>query len=168
MPAQNGFAGSKNVCAMGSTLYEQDFYAWTREQAERLRGLCRTNDLDIENLAEEVEALGRSERDAVRSQIRRLIEHLLKLRHSTARDLRAGWRRSVIEARARLDDKMSPSLRADVEASRDRLFAIARRLASADLERHGETPILPERCPYALDDMLAEDFFPEPEAHRED
>ena len=60
--------------------YADDFYAWTQHQAMVLRTMAvADNRFDRDNLAEEIEALGRSERDAVRSQIRRIIGHLLKL-----------------------------------------------------------------------------------------
>ena len=52
--------------------YDDDFYAWTQHQAEVLRSLHVTdNRFDREHVAEEIEDLGKSERDAVRSQIRR-------------------------------------------------------------------------------------------------
>jgi hypothetical protein len=63
-------------------LYRQDFFAWTRDQARQLRELkeARPNiPLDLEHLAEEVEGLGLSDLRRVRSQVRRIIEHLLKL-----------------------------------------------------------------------------------------
>ena len=65
--------------------YEDDFYAWTQHQAEVLRTMpVSDNRFDREHVAEEIEDLGKSERDAVRSQIRRIIEHLLKLAYSPA------------------------------------------------------------------------------------
>lgn len=79
--------------------YDDDFYAWTQYQAKVLREL-RTDDnrFDREHLAEEVEDLGKSERDAVRSQVRRIIEHLLKLAYSPAAGPRYEWMGSILEA----------------------------------------------------------------------
>jgi Domain of unknown function DUF29 len=83
--------------------YDDDFYAWTQYQAEVLRTMRRAdNRLDRDNLAEEIEDLGKSERKAVRSQIVRIIEHLLKLEYSPALDSRSDWEASVIEARQEL------------------------------------------------------------------
>ena len=68
-------------------LYETDFYVWTQRQAEALRRLAETRpnvDLDFPHLIEEVEDLGTSQRDAVRSHLRRIIEHCLKLEYSRA------------------------------------------------------------------------------------
>jgi len=67
-------------------LYATDYYAWTREQAAALRRLAASRadlPLDLDHLAEEVAGLGKSERRAARSQMRRLLEHLLKLHSST-------------------------------------------------------------------------------------
>src|SRR5882757_1194864 len=89
--------------------YEDDFYAWTQYQAEVLRSLhVSDNRFDREHVAEEIEDLGKSERDAVRSQIRRIIEHLLKLAYSPAEQPRYDWMHSVADARAALEDKLSP------------------------------------------------------------
>ncbi|MGH6920050.1 MAG: DUF29 domain-containing protein, partial [Geminicoccaceae bacterium] len=107
-------------------LYERDYHAWTQVQAAALRRMVRERIetvLDLPHLAEEVEDLGRSERDAVRSQVRRIIEHLLKLEYSDAREARDGWKDTVADARAVLDDKLSESLRRDLEAVLPRLYA---------------------------------------------
>jgi Domain of unknown function DUF29 len=73
--------------------YEDDFYAWTQHQAQVLRTMpVSDNRFDREHVAEEIEDLGKSERDAVRSQIRRVIEHLLKLAYSRSSNrASAGW-----------------------------------------------------------------------------
>ena len=96
--------------------YDHDFYAWTQHQAMVLRTMAvADNRFDRENLAEEIEALGRSERDAVRNQIRRIIEHLLKLAYSSAQQPRYDWMASIAEARDTLEDQISPTLRRDAE-----------------------------------------------------
>src|SRR5690348_12394884 len=114
--------------------YENDFYAWTQHQAEVLRTMpVSDNRFDREHVAEEIEDLGKSERDAVRSQIRRIIEHLLKLAYSPAQTPRFDWMHSISDARAILEDKISPTLRRDVEAALERLYAAARRSAALAL-----------------------------------
>src|SRR5439155_12953594 len=95
--------------------YEDDFYAWTQYQAEVLRSLkTRDNRFDREHVAEEIEDLGKSERDATQSQITRVLEQFLKLAHSPADRPRYGWMRSIAEARGVLRRKLSPTLRRDV------------------------------------------------------
>jgi hypothetical protein len=72
-------------------LYEDDFHAWTRDQAKALRRLAqaRPNEaIDFAHLIDEVQNLGKSQRDAVRSHARTVIEHCLKLEHSGAREPR--------------------------------------------------------------------------------
>jgi hypothetical protein len=72
--------------------YEDDFYAWTQHQAAVLRSMpVSDNRFDREQVAEEIEDLGESERDAVRSRIRRIIEHFLNLAYSPAEQPRFGW-----------------------------------------------------------------------------
>ena len=83
-------------------LYDEDFHAWTREQAKALRRLAETrpnDEIGFRHLVEEVRDLGKSERDAVRSQLARLLEHLLKLQHSPARESREGWYDTIGDAR---------------------------------------------------------------------
>src|SRR5438445_396828 len=107
--------------------YEDDFYAWTQHQAEVLRTMpVSDNRFDREHVADEIEDLGESERDAVRSQIRRIIEHLLKLAHSPAEQPRYDWMHSISDARAALEDKLSASLRRDIEATLEKLYADGR------------------------------------------
>jgi hypothetical protein len=149
--------------------YDDDFYAWTQYQAQVLRSLdTRDNRFDRENLAEEVEDLGRSQRDTVRSQVERILVHFLKLTHSPARPPRSGWIDSIIEARSVLENKLSPTLQHDVAERLPRLFQIARKRAVAQLEDYGEAAAaaaLPNECPYTVDQILAEDWYPEPPTH---
>jgi hypothetical protein len=145
--------------------YEEDFYAWTQYQAQVLHSLrTRDNRFDRDNLVEEIESLGRSERDAVRSQVRRILFHLLKLGYSPARQPRFDWMGSVIDARAEIENKLSPSLRRDADERLARLYVIARKRAALDLLKHHEDEAaqsLPTECPYTLDQILAEDWYPE-------
>src|ERR1044071_8815523 len=107
--------------------YDDDFYAWTQYQAEVLRSLPTSdNRFDRENVAEEIEDLGKSERNAVRSEVRRIIEHLLKLHYSPATDPRADWMASIVGARAELEERLSATLRRDIETSLPRLYRSAR------------------------------------------
>ena len=147
-------------------LYEEDFYIWTQRQAAALRHLADTRpnvDLDFPHLIEEVEDLGTSQRDAVRSHMRRIIEHCLKLEFSSAVDPRGGWYASIIDARTEIDDKLSPSLSRDLDEQLPRLWNQARSKADNGLRRFGEpdaADLLPADCPYALDDLLTDGWYP--------
>src|SRR5207302_7604132 len=96
--------------------YDDDFYAWTQYQAEVLRSLkTRDNRFDREHVAEEIEDLGKSERDTVRSGVRRILEHFLKLAYSPSTEPRSDWMVSIANARAELEDKLTATLRRDAE-----------------------------------------------------
>ena len=152
--------------AKAAKLYEDDFYLWTRSQAEALRRLAAerwNGPLDLEHLAEEVEDLGTSQLSTVRSQIERVIEHLLKLEFSPAADPRRGWLVSVLNARGHAADRMTAAMRNEIEPALPRLYARARRRAVISLTEHGEldlAAVLPKTCPYTLDQLLDEDWFP--------
>jgi hypothetical protein len=146
--------------------YDDDFFAWTQHQAMVLRSMAvADNRFDRENVAEEIEDLGRSQRDAVRSQIRRIIEHLLKLAYSPAQQPRFDWMASIAEARSTLGDKISPTLRRDAEAVLPALYDDGRERAEIGLRGHGEAQAadnLPIECPYTIEDILRRGWYPEP------
>jgi hypothetical protein len=148
-----------------SAHYDDDFFAWTQHQAMVLRTMeVADNRFDRENVAEEIEDLGKSERDAVRSQIRRIIEHMLKLAYSPAQQPRFDWMASIAEARATLGDKISPTLRRDAEAMLAKLYRDGRRQAELSLRAYGEDQAvdsLPQSCPYLLDEICREDWYPD-------
>ncbi len=82
--------------------YDDDFYAWTQHQAAVLREMpVADNRFDREHVAEEIEDLGNSVRNAMRSQVRRIIEHFLKLQHSPTQEPRYGWMASIIDSSTR-------------------------------------------------------------------
>ena len=145
--------------------YEDDFYAWTQYQAEVLRSLkTRDNRFDREHVAEEIEDLGKSERDATESQITRILEHFLKLSHSLADRPRYGWMRSIAEARGTLKKKLSPTLRRNAEETLPSLYEEAREQAILGLREYGEdaaAAALPLECPYTLDLILHRGWYPE-------
>jgi hypothetical protein len=122
-------------------LYDQDFVLWTEQQAAALRRAKSANlPLDWENLAEEIESLGRSDRRELASQIRRILRHLLKLEVSPAAGPRGGWRTSILEARSEIEDLLqdSPSLRREVARIIAKELGVAVKLAIDDLRQHGE------------------------------
>jgi hypothetical protein len=128
-----------------NTLYDIDFLRWTEEQAAALRraeeSLRGSNlPLDWENLAEEIESLGISQRAALRSQILRILSHLFKLEASPAAEPRRGWEDSIDDARGEIEGIMqdSPSLRREVPGLVTAQTAVAAKRAMRDLDRHGE------------------------------
>ena len=159
--------GSETVTSMpDGPRYDDDFFAWTQHQAMVLRTMAvADNRFDRENVAEEIESLGRSDRDAVRSQIRRIIEHLLKLAYSPAQQPRFDWMASVAEARAALGDKISVTLRQDAETMLPKLYEDGRDRAELRLRSHGEIQAadnLPTECPYTIEEILRRGWYAEP------
>jgi Domain of unknown function DUF29 len=145
--------------------YDRDFFAWTQQQADLLRRAAareRTPDLDFENLAEEIESLGKRDRRALASQIARITEHLLKLQYSRAEESRPGWENSVdvhrSKARRILAD--SPGLKGELETILKESYEDGRRFAARSLRTELDPKTLPEVCPYRLDQILDRDWWP--------
>ena len=144
-----------------TTLYTQDFYAWTQEQAARLEAR-QFDALDIVNLVDEVISLGASERRALGSHLIILVLHLLKWRYQPDGRLTShSWSDSIRNARIQIDllVETSPSLRPLLPEILTRYYPKARRLA-AD-ETHLALVTFPEACPWSIERLLDYDFFPE-------
>ena len=151
--------------------YEVDFYKWTQTQAARLRGLGArgsNQDIDWENVAEEIESLGKSDRRQIGSRLETILEHLLKLRFSTTVQPRAEWINTVQRERRTVADLLldSPSLRPQVHTLIARNADLARGAASAALGEFGEHEAARRA---SVDDMmdlqervLDESFIPHP------
>jgi DNA-binding SARP family transcriptional activator len=153
------------------TLYDEDFVAWSKQQAEALRSAARTGSnhlLDWENLAEEIEGLGISQRSALASYIMRIIQHLAKLEFSPAVDPRNTWRKTIrlarIQAERRLED--NPSLKAEVIGIVEAETRRGLESAFADLEEYGEMDEVGantlRRAKYTPEQILGDWFPPEP------
>lgn len=149
-------------------LYEQDFVRWTEQQSNALREVARFNTnlpLDWENLAEEIDSLGRSIRRELRSRIAVILEHLLKLEHSPAVDPRRRWIDTIM--RERLDIELllddSPSLKGEVGRMIAETSPRVAQLTSRVLEGHGEHVGALAPPAYSEDQVLG-DWLPGPPA----
>lgn len=150
-----------------ATLYETDFYEWTQRQASALRRLAteRANtELDLENLAEEIDDVGKNRKHEVESRLETIIEHVLKLAFSPAWEPTNQWKRTLRVHRrdllAILED--SPSLWRFAEEELAHAYKHAAgqaRLSHIDLTL---API-PSECPFLFrEELLDQDWFPEP------
>ncbi|HKM62514.1 MAG TPA: DUF29 domain-containing protein [Acidisphaera sp.] len=124
-------------------LYDQDFLAWTQEQAARLRqaAASRVNaPIDWEHVAEEIEDLGKRERDELEHRLETIIEHLLKLQHSPAVEPRAGWVATIVRSRGRVEILLedNPSLTPDITAVLSRAQRLAVKTVKSELAMRGE------------------------------
>jgi hypothetical protein len=138
------------------TLYETDFAEW----ADRTAGLLRARrfgDIDWESVVEEIETLGRSERAAVRSQLRRMLAHLIKQRVQPERD-GASWRTSVASARFEIRNEIrdSPSLRRHLEDNLHLIYGDAVEEALVQMNRQAAD--LPAECLWTVDRLMDGDI----------
>jgi Domain of unknown function DUF29 len=140
--------------------YATDFYTWTQQQAEALRAKDWAA-LDPEHLAEELDDLGHSIQHAIESQLERLLLHLLKWRYDPATDPRRLWRLSLLDARHEIRKHLARNrrLRDFPAACLAEAYRYARQVAA--LETDVPLATFPEVCPWAVAQVLDEDFLPE-------
>jgi hypothetical protein len=138
--------------------YDEDFAAWSAEQGRLIR--ARDFDaVDLDNVAEEIESLGRSDRHALKSRLTVLLAHLLKWQHQP--DYRStSWRQTIVEQRRRIRDLLveSPSLRAFVVKILPEIHADA--CEDAGMETGLPAGTFSEDCRFSLDQILGKDFYP--------
>ncbi|MGF1568210.1 MAG: DUF29 domain-containing protein [Nodosilinea sp.] len=137
-------------------LYDRDFYAWTQQQARLLRG-HKLSELDITNLAEEIEAMGRSEKRELASRLEILLMHLLKWQFQP--NLRSrNWQLTIQEQRLRLEQHLSenPSLKALLPDYLEGAYPLATLSAERETGLNG----FPEVCPYTVDQIFDSTFLP--------
>jgi Domain of unknown function DUF29 len=152
------------MSASVAQLYEEDFVRWTEQQSSALRDAARVDTnlpLDWENLAEEIESLGRSQRHELRSRLAVILEHLMKLEYSPAIDPRTGWIDTIGRERLNVEDLLqdSPSLRGEVGSMIEYLKPRVARLATASLFGYGETVKKLPPGDYTEEQVLG-DWFP--------
>jgi len=140
-------------------LYEQDFYAWTQDQATRLRA-GRIMALDREHLAEEIESMGINQRNDLKNRLRVLLQHLLKWQFQP-QERSSSWVGTIVEQRDRVDLLLedSPSLRRLLTEALAYSYPRARRAASRETELPLST--FPDACPYTLEQLLNDEFWPD-------
>ncbi|HEY9850931.1 MAG TPA: DUF29 domain-containing protein [Leptolyngbyaceae cyanobacterium] len=148
-----------------SQLYDTDFYAWTQEQAKLLRE-GNLECLDISNLVEEIESLGKQEQQELVNRLGILIGHLLKWEFQSENRSRS-WFATIREQRRRIHRllKKNPSLKSYLpealgEASEDGLDLAVR-------ETSLSYKVFPSECAYNLEQILDANFFPGIESDRE-
>jgi hypothetical protein len=142
-----------------SKLYSTDFSTWISQTAQLLRER-RWHDIDVANLIDEVEDLGKSERRAIDSQLTRLLLHLLKWQYQPQRRSDS-WLDSITDARTQIDlaIKDSPSLKGYPAEQLEESYRRARRQAA--IQTKLEIVVFPQTCQYSLDLVVADDWLPE-------
>ncbi|MEB3189426.1 MAG: DUF29 domain-containing protein [Snowella sp.] len=140
------------------TLYESDYLAWLENTLEKLR-TQQYEQVDWENLIEEIETMGRSEKNALESNLIIILLHLLKWQYQPQK--RSGsWERSIIEHRRRVRRALqdSPSLKPYLVTILEESYAEAIKQAKAETELPLAT--FPKACPYVLAAILDDQFLP--------
>ena len=141
---------------MQSNLYETDFYAWTLEQSQLLQE-GNFKHLDIANLVEEIESLGKQQRQELRNRLGVLIGYLLKWDYQPGKRSKS-WRVTIQIQRGEIEDLLedNPSLKSYLPEAIVKGYRAGLSLVAL------ETPLdyqdFPQECPYALDQLFDSGF----------
>ncbi len=141
-----------------ANLYKKNFYAWTQQQSQLLRHQ-QWNQLDIPNLIEEIESLGRIERRELRNRLSILIGHLLKWEFESAKRSR-NWLVTIRLQRREILKLLSENsrLKADLEEALPEAYQNAKDLASGETNLPLST--FPQECLYTLAEVMSDRFYP--------
>jgi len=150
-----------------ATLYERDFYEWSIVQATKLRAMAAArinSELDLENLAEEVESMAGSDRRELLIRLELILVHLIKLAYCFYPDPRRQWSNSVQAQRGSIEKllKQSPSMRRLMpDMLQDAYAAALEKAATETIDLTMDEP--PTLCPFDLNDqVLSRTYIPEP------
>ena len=140
-----------------SSIYEEDYQQWLDETVLLLKNR-QVDSLDYEHLIEELEAWGREQKNAVESLAIQIIQHLLFYQYwsSQREDNQRHWRVELIGFRTQLELRLTTNLRNHLSNCLDYLYGKARKMAEVKTDLK-----LPSENPYALADILDEDWLPE-------
>lgn len=140
------------------SLYDKDFYAWTQEQAQLLRHR-QWSQLDLLNLIEEVESLGKQQRQELKNRLSVLIGHLLKWEYQPQRRCRS-WLTTIRVQRIDLYDLLeeNPSLKSYLEEGIQRSYRKGLELAAGETNLPYKT--FPQDCPYTFEEIMSDRFYP--------
>jgi predicted nucleic acid-binding Zn-ribbon protein len=144
---------------MANVKYDRDFYAWANEQAALLRA-GEVSRADVENIAEELERLGRTEKREFVGRLTALLSLLLKARFQR-RKRSPSWKTEIESARGQLLEHLqdNPSLKDKLPEAIAAAFRNARR--SAVDEAGPEDGAFPAACPWTFERMIDEKFWPD-------
>lgn len=148
-------------------LYENDLYQWSLTNARLLRS-GQLSKVDIQHIADELEDMGKREKRELKSQLSRLVVHLLKWQFqpekrtsSLSGDENRSWKHSIIDSRNEIEAilESSPSLRKSLPSLMEDVYKKCVRIAI--LETGLKYEVFPEKPPFTLDQLLSEGFWPE-------
>lgn len=145
---------------MSTTLYETDFYAWTKRQAELLRAE-EFEQIDWDNLIEEIDSLGAEQLHKVESHLIRLLQHLLKWQYQPSKRVTGrSWQLTIVKQRSSLHRvlRKNPTLRARLPDIIADVYPDAVKFAA--IETGLDKQIFPVECPWTMGQLLDEEFWP--------
>jgi hypothetical protein len=144
---------------VGKTLYEQDFYSWAFNQAHLLRE-GKFEQLDLSHLVEELEDLGNRHYDQLESRFIQLIAHLLKWQVQHWKQTNS-WRATIRVQRTAIAKllRRNLGLKSRLDEAKGESWLEARDLAIVETDLPDEQ--FPEVCPFSLEEVLSEDFWPD-------
>ena len=141
------------------TTYDTDFYLWTQQQAALLRQ-GQTMELDMANLAEEIEDMGKNNRLALESALSNVIMHLLKWRYQPERR-GTSWKLSIRNGRRQIEKRLknSPSLKPQLPVIVQEEYPPAREDAADETGLPLST--FPDQCPFTVEQLLDVEYWPD-------
>jgi hypothetical protein len=142
-----------------STLYDRDYFLWLETTIADLRER-KLAQIDYENLIEELEDMGKSQKQALKSNLRILLMHLLKWKYQPSRRS-PSWRSTIREHRTRLEDAFSdsPSLKRYFEEVMPECYQKARELAADETGLPENT--FPFDCPFSIENIFDSKYLPD-------
>jgi hypothetical protein len=140
------------------SLYDQDFYAWANEQAALLRA-GKLSAADIENIAEEIESMGKTEKRELVNRLTILLLHLLKWQYQPILQ-GPSWQVTIRNQRFDITDHLAdnPSLKSIVAEAMTRAYR--RAIGEAGLETGLPERTFPAECPWSFDQIMDAAFWP--------
>jgi len=143
-----------------ASLYDLDFYGWTQKQADLIRA-GKISGLDLDNILEEIETMGRSEKRSLKNRLAVLLMHLLKWQYQPSFQGKS-WALTIQEQRIQVRDIIqdSPSLKSVLAQTIESAWGEAK--IKAERETGIDQKIFPVQCPWSFAQMLDDAFWPEP------
>jgi len=144
---------------MNKTSYNQDFNLWLEHTAQLLKQ-GKFSGVDIPNLIDEIEGLAQNQKQALKSNLRVVLIHLLKYQYQPEK-ITDSWVNSINEHRDRVYDILddSPSLEQYIRDELSRVYGRARRRASRETQK--PLDVFPTECPFTIEQVLDENYFPQ-------
>lgn len=138
--------------------YEKDFYAWAIQNAQLLRER-KLSEIDVKNIAEEIESMGKSEKRELLNRLAVLLAHLLKWEFQSSRRCNS-WKYTIKEQRLRLKRLISesPSLKKELEKKLHEAYEDACYIALSETGLDEEA--FPKKCPFSFKQALDQNFYP--------